>query len=56
MPNDTTSASESNSTPNALVVFVILAMRPSSISRMMAMPMKGAAVATSPRIEYTMHA
>ncbi len=50
MPNEITSASESNSTPNSLVVPVIRAMRPSSMSRTMAKPMKGAAVSYSPRI------
>jgi hypothetical protein len=43
MPNDTTSASESNSTPNALDVPVMRATRPSSMSRTMAMPMNIAA-------------
>ena len=55
-PNEITSASESNSTPNALVVFVSRAMRPSSMSSTMAMPMKGAACSSRPPIEYTMHA
>ena len=55
-PNEITSASESNSTPNALVVFVRRAMRPSSMSSTMAMPMNGAAVSSSPRIAYTTHA
>jgi hypothetical protein len=50
-PNEMMSASESNSTPKALVVLVILAIRPSSMSTMMASPMKGAAVTNSPRIE-----
>ena len=44
MPNETTSASESNSMPKALVVPVIRAMRPSSMSSTMAKPMNGAAV------------
>ena len=43
-PNDMTSASESSSTPNALVVPVSRAMRPSSMSSTIAMPMNGAAV------------
>jgi hypothetical protein len=50
------SASESNSTPNSLVVPVSLAMRPSSMSRTIAKPMKGAAVSNSPRAAYTTHA
>jgi hypothetical protein len=50
-PNDTTSASESNCRPKSLAVPVIRAMRPSSMSRTIAKPMKGAAVAYSPRIE-----
>jgi len=49
-PNEMMSASESNSTPNALVVPVIRAMRPSSMSTTIANPMNGAAVANSPRI------
>ena len=49
-PNEMTSASESNSTPKALVEPVIRATRPSSMSRTMATPMNGAAVANSPRI------
>jgi len=56
MPNEMTSASESSSTPNALVVFVSRAMCPSSESSRNAMPMKGAAMVTSPRMEYTTHA
>ena len=52
MPNDTTSASESNSFPNALVLPVSRAIRPSSMSRTTAIPMKGAAVSSSPRIAY----
>jgi len=55
-PNEITSASESNSTPKALVVPVMRAMRPSSMSRTNAKPMKSAAVASSPRIAWTMHA
>jgi hypothetical protein len=55
-PNEMMSASESNSTPNALVVPVMRAMRPSSMSTMMAKPMNGAAVTNSPRIEWTMQA
>ena len=50
MPNEITSASESSSTPKALVVPVSRAMRPSSESSTNAMPMKGAAIAKSPRI------
>ncbi len=56
MPNEMTSASESNSTPNALAVPVSRAMRPSSTSRTMAKPMKGAAVWNSPRMAYTTQA
>jgi hypothetical protein len=44
------SAIESNWTPNSLAVPVIRAMRPSSISSTTAMPIRGAAVANSPRI------
>ena len=44
MPNEMTSASESNSTPNALTVPVMRATRPSSMSRTMAKPMNCAAV------------
>ena len=55
-PNETTSASESNSTPKSLVAPVTRAMRPSSVSRIIAMPTSGAAVAKSPRIANTMHA
>ena len=43
IPNDTTSAIESNSTPNALDVPVMRATRPSSMSRTMAKPMNIAA-------------
>ena len=50
MPNEMTSASESNSTPNSLVVPVRRAIRPSSMSRTTAKPMNGAAVSNSPRI------
>ena len=50
MPNEMMSASESNSTPNSLVVPVSRAMRPSSMSSTIANPMKGAAVSYSPRI------
>ena len=50
MPNEMTSASESNSTPNSLAVPVIRAMRPSSMSSTIAKPMNGAAVSNSPRI------
>jgi hypothetical protein len=55
-PNETTSASESNSSPKALVVPVIRAMRPSSMSSTNAKPMNSAAVDNSCRIEWTMHA
>ena len=55
-PNDTTSASESNSRPNALVVPVRRAIRPSSMSRTKAKPMKSAAAENSCRIEWTMQA
>jgi len=51
-----TSASESNCRPKALVVLVIRAIRPSSMSRMNAMPMNGAAVTRSPRIANMMQA
>ena len=50
MPNEMMSASESNSTPKALVVPVMRAIRPSSMSRTTAKPMNGAAVSNSPRI------
>jgi hypothetical protein len=50
MPNETTSASESNSRPNALVVPVSLAIRPSSMSSTMATPMNSAPVSNSPCI------
>ena len=50
IPNEIRSASESNSTPNALDDPVMRAMRPSSMSSTMATPMKGAAVWNSPRI------
>ena len=49
-PNETMSASESNCRPNSLVVPVIRAMRPSSVSSTIAMPTKGAATAYSPRM------
>ena len=55
-PNEITSASESNSTPNALVVPVMRAIRPSSMSSTNAKPMNSAAVASSPCIAWTMHA
>jgi hypothetical protein len=55
-PKEITSANESNSTPKALVVPVILAIRPSSMSRTKAKPMKSAAVDSSPRIACTMQA
>jgi hypothetical protein len=55
-PNEITSASESNSTPKALVVPVIRAIRPSSMSSTKANPMNSAAVANSPRIAWTMQA
>ena len=50
MPNEITSASESNSTPKSLAVPVSRAIRPSSMSRTIAKPMNGAAVSYSPRI------
>jgi len=56
IPNEITSASESSSTPNALVVPVSRAIRPSSESSRNANPMNGAAIVRSPRMEYTMHA
>ncbi len=49
-PKEITSASESNSTPNWLVLPVIRATRPSSISTMTASPMSGAAFSRSPSI------
>ena len=55
-PNEITSASESNSRPNSLVVPVIRAIRPSSMSSTIAIPMNGAAVANSPRMAYTTQA
>ena len=54
-PNEMMSASESNSTPNGLVVPVMRAMRPSSMSSTIAKPMYGAALSYSPCIAYTMH-
>ena len=51
MPKEMTSASESNCRPNSLSVPVIRAIRPSSMSSTIAMPMNGAAVSYSPRIE-----
>ena len=54
-PNEITSASESNSTPKALAVPVIRAMRPSSMSSTTATPMNGAATSNSPRIAYSTH-
>ncbi len=50
IPNEMMSASESNCRPNSLVVPVIRAMRPSSVSSTMAIPTNGAAMANSPRI------
>ena len=44
-PNEITSANESNSTPNSLDVPVMRAMRPSSVSRIIAKPISAAAVA-----------
>jgi hypothetical protein len=55
MPNEITSASESSCTPNSLEVPVIRAIRPSSMSMTIAMPMNGAARASCPCIAYTMH-
>src|SRR6185436_4108691 len=51
-PNDTTSARESSSTPNAEDECVSLAKKPSSVSSTMAMPMNKAAVSKSDRVEY----
>ena len=56
MPNEIRSASESSCTPKSLVVPVMRAMRPSSMSSTMATPMNGAAVASSPRIAWTTQA
>ena len=50
MPNEMTSASESNCNPKSLVPPVIRAMRPSSMSSTTAMPTNGAAFSYSPRI------
>ena len=50
IPNDTTSASESSCTPNALVVLVSRAIIPSSVSSTIATPMKSAAVSKSARV------
>jgi hypothetical protein len=55
-PNEMTSASESSCRPNALVEFVMRAIRPSSASMMNAIPMNGAAVWNSPRMAKTMQA
>ena len=55
MPNEITSASESNSTPKSLAEPVIRAMRPSRMSSTIANPIKGAAVSNSRRMAYTMH-
>lgn len=49
-PNDTTSASESNSRPKALVLPVSRAIRPSSMSSTTEKAMNGAAVSKSPRM------
>jgi hypothetical protein len=51
MPNETTSASESSSTPNAVDEFVRRAKNPSSVSSTIAMPMSSAAVSKSARVE-----
>ena len=50
-PNDTTSASESSSTPKADEELVSRAKNPSSVSRIIAMPMNSAAVSKSERVE-----
>jgi len=50
-PNDTTSASESSSTPNADDDRVSRAKKPSSVSSTIATPMSTAAVSKSPRVE-----
>ncbi len=50
MPNEIRSASESSWTPKSLVVPVMRAIRPSSMSSTMATPMNGAAVVRSPRM------
>jgi hypothetical protein len=55
-PNETTSASESSSTPKAVDEFVSRAKKPSRVSRTIAIPMKSAAVSKSARVEYTTHA
>src|SRR5687768_11655993 len=56
MPNEIRSASESSCTPKTLVVPVMRAMRPSSMSSTTAKPMNGAAVAISPFIANTTQA
>jgi len=56
IPNEMISANESNSTPNALVVPVMRAIRPSRPSMTNAKPMNGAAMWNSPRIACTTHA
>src|SRR3954469_24163045 len=55
-PNDTTSARESSSTPNADDEFVSRAKKPSRVARTIAKPMNSAAVSKSDRVEYTTHA
>ena len=50
-PNDTMSASESSWTPKAVDEFVSRAKKPSSVSRIIATPMKSAAVSKSARVE-----
>ena len=56
MPNETTSASESNWRPKSLEVPVSPAIRPSSMSSTIANPMKQAAVSNSLRMAYTTQA
>ncbi len=55
-PNDTTSASESSSTPNALDELVRRAISPSSVSSTIATPMNSAALSKSARVAYTTQA
>src|SRR5829696_8252244 len=55
-PKETTSASESSCTPNAVEDLVSRATKPSSVSSTIVMPMKSAAVSKSPWVEYTTHA
>ncbi len=55
-PNEMMSASESSSNPNALVVLVMRAIRPSSMSRTTAKPTNGAALTRSSRMANMMQA